>query len=113
MTATLTRRQFGQGAGALVLAFSLAPRLASGQAALAGQPASQLGSLANNRMLEAWLRINADGSATIFAGKVELGQGILDRAAADRRRGARPAVDPRRDGFRRHRAHAGRRLYLG
>jgi CO/xanthine dehydrogenase Mo-binding subunit len=25
----------------------------------------------------AWLRINVDGSATIFAGKVELGQGIL------------------------------------
>jgi CO/xanthine dehydrogenase Mo-binding subunit len=71
MTATLTRRQFGQGAGALVLAFLLAPRLASGQAI------SLPGSLANNRMLEAWLRINADGSATIFAGKVELGQGIL------------------------------------
>jgi nicotinate dehydrogenase subunit B len=76
--AILTRRQFGQGAGALVLAFSLTPRLASGQAAiLSGQAASQLGSLANNRMLDAWLRINADGSATIFAGKVELGQGIL------------------------------------
>ena len=27
-------------------------------------------------MLDAWLRINADGSATIFTGKVELGQGI-------------------------------------
>jgi nicotinate dehydrogenase subunit B len=71
MTAILTRRQFGRGAGALVLTFSLVPRLASGQAV------SLPGSLANNRMLEAWLRINADGSATIFAGKVELGQGIL------------------------------------
>ena len=71
MTATPTRRQFGQGASALVLAFSLAPRFAFGQAA------SLPGSLANNRMLDAWLRINADGSATIFAGKVELGQGIL------------------------------------
>ena len=78
MTAVITRRQFSQGAGALVLAFSLAPRPAPGQAAiLSGQAAGQLGSLANNRMLEAWLRINADGSATIFAGKVELGQGIL------------------------------------
>jgi nicotinate dehydrogenase subunit B len=77
MTA-VTRRQFSQGAGALVLAFSLGPRLASGQAAiLSGQAAGQLGSLATNRMLEAWLRINADSSATIFAGKVELGQGIL------------------------------------
>jgi nicotinate dehydrogenase subunit B len=71
MTATLTRRQFSKSAGALVIAFSLAPRFASGQVA------SLPGSLANNRMLEAWLRINVDGSATIFAGKVELGQGIL------------------------------------
>src|SRR6516164_3492615 len=37
-------------------------------------------------MLDAWLRINADGSATIFTGKVELGQGIstaLAQIAAD------------------------------
>ena len=67
---SLTRRQFGKAAGALVLAFTLAPRLAGAQAP------KLPGSLANNRMLDAWLRINADGSATIFTGKVELGQGI-------------------------------------
>jgi CO/xanthine dehydrogenase Mo-binding subunit len=66
----LTRRQFGKAAGAFVLAFSLAPRLARAQAP------KLPGSLANNRMLDAWLRINADGSAIIFTGKVELGQGI-------------------------------------
>jgi CO/xanthine dehydrogenase Mo-binding subunit len=66
----LTRRQFGKAARALVLAFTLAPRLASAQAP------KLPGSLANNRTLDAWLRINADGSATIFSGKVELGQGI-------------------------------------
>ena len=66
----LTRRQFGKTAGALVLAFTLAPRLAGAQAP------KLPGSLANNRMLDAWLRINADGSAIIFTGKVELGQGI-------------------------------------
>jgi CO/xanthine dehydrogenase Mo-binding subunit len=71
----LTRRQFGKAAGALVLAFSLAPRLAGAQAP------KLAGSLANNRMLDAWLRINADGSATIFTGKVELGQGILTALA--------------------------------
>src|SRR5207302_2098951 len=70
MTATLTRRQFGTAAGALVIGFTLAPQFVGAQAQLPG-------SLANNRMLDAWLRINADGSATIFAGKVELGQGIL------------------------------------
>ena len=71
----LTRRQFGKAAGALVLSFTLVPRLAIGQAP------KLPGSLANNRMLDAWLRINADGSATIFTGKVELGQGILTALA--------------------------------
>jgi nicotinate dehydrogenase subunit B len=76
----LTRRQFGKAAGALVLAFTLAPRLAGAQAP------KLPGSLANNPMLDAWLRINADGSGTIFSGKVELGQGIstaLAQIAAD------------------------------
>jgi len=67
---TLTRRQFGQAAGALVLAFTLAPRSAGAQAP------KLPGSLNNNRMLDAWLRINADGSAIVFTGKVELGQGV-------------------------------------
>jgi nicotinate dehydrogenase subunit B len=71
----LTRRQFGKAAGALVVAFTLAPRFAG------GQTPKLPGSLANNRMLDAWLRIDADGSATIFSGKVELGQGILTALA--------------------------------
>ncbi len=39
------------------------------------------GSLNNNRMLDGWLRINADGTVTVFTGKVELGQGILTALA--------------------------------
>ncbi len=39
------------------------------------------GSLQTNRMLSAWLAINADGTATVFTGKVELGQGILTALA--------------------------------
>src|SRR5215472_2529260 len=74
-TVNLTRRQFGKAAGALVLAFTLAPRLAGAQAA------KLPGSLNNNRMLDAWLRINADGSVIIFSGKVELGQGIATALA--------------------------------
>jgi nicotinate dehydrogenase subunit B len=35
------------------------------------------GSLQGNRKLDAWLRINADGTVTVFTGKAELGQGIL------------------------------------
>jgi nicotinate dehydrogenase subunit B len=71
MAETLSRRQFGKAAGGLVLSFALAPKLSLAQAP------KLPGSLDKNRMLDAWLRIEADGSATIFAGKVELGQGIL------------------------------------
>ena len=35
------------------------------------------GSLDGNRMLSRWLSINADGTVTVFPGKVEIGQGIL------------------------------------
>jgi len=68
------RRQFAAGLGTIVVAFALDPKLARGQDRLPG-------SLANNRRLDAWIRINADGSATIFTGKVELGQGILTALA--------------------------------
>src|SRR3984893_18343212 len=68
----LNRRQFTAGLGALVVAFPLDPHAALGQ-----QPASLPGSLQNNRKLDGWIRINADGTATVFSGKVELGQGIL------------------------------------
>jgi CO/xanthine dehydrogenase Mo-binding subunit len=71
----ISRRDFTAGLGALVVAFSLDPKLA-----LAQQPTLP-GSLQNNRMLDAWIRIDADGSATVFTGKVELGQGILTALA--------------------------------
>jgi CO/xanthine dehydrogenase Mo-binding subunit len=66
-----TRREFTASLGSIVVSFSLDPKLAFAQ-----QAANLPGSLAQNRMLDAWIRINADGSATIFPGKVELGQGI-------------------------------------
>ena len=72
----LSRREFAAALGGIVLSFSLAPRLALGQ-----QPANLPGSLNGNRMLDAWLRINQDGTATVFTGKVELGQGILTALA--------------------------------
>ena len=66
----LSRRRFGQAAGALTIAFTLKPPSWAEGAKLPG-------SLDKNRMLDAWLRINADGTVTVFTGKVELGQGIL------------------------------------
>ncbi|HEX7969166.1 MAG TPA: molybdopterin cofactor-binding domain-containing protein, partial [Stellaceae bacterium] len=67
---TISRRRFGQAVGALTVAFTLAP---PGWAQAAKLP----GSLDKNRMLDGWLRINPDGTVTVFTGKIELGQGIL------------------------------------
>jgi CO/xanthine dehydrogenase Mo-binding subunit len=74
MSVALSRRDFAKGVGGIVLAFTLDPVLAQ-------QPRPLPGSLANNRMLDAWIRINPDGTATVFTGKVELGQGIITALA--------------------------------
>ncbi|EWY38365.1 aldehyde dehydrogenase [Skermanella stibiiresistens SB22] len=82
-TATrLSRRSFLSGS-ALVVAFSLSSR-AFGQLAGGGEggagPAvvapTLPGSLKSSPILDAWIRIDADGEVTVFTGKVELGQGI-------------------------------------
>lgn len=73
----VSRRTFAKGLGGIVLAFSLDPSDMLGQ----GAPERLPGSLNNNRLLSAWLRINPDGTATVFTGKVELGQGILTSLA--------------------------------
>ena len=76
MTApNLSRREFATALGGLVISFGLAPRIAL------AQPAGLPGSLNGNPMLDAWLRISPDGSATVFTGKVELGQGIVTALA--------------------------------
>ncbi len=72
----LTRREFIAALGGIVLSFSLVPKVVLGQ-----EPARLPGSLQTNRTLDAWLRINADGSVTVFTGKVELGQGIVTALA--------------------------------
>ncbi len=77
---SLSRRRFIES-GALVVAFSLLPGISKvrAQSALPG-------SLNTNRMLNAWLRIDPNGTVTILSGKIELGQGIgtaLAQIAAD------------------------------
>ena len=77
----VSRRDFLRASG-LVIGFTLAPRLALAQ----DRPAQLPGSLNGNRMLDAWLRIDPNGTVTIFTGKIELGQGIgtaLSQIAAD------------------------------
>src|SRR5262249_11803944 len=69
----VSRRRFLQGTGALVVSFNLASALAQE----AAKPKPPLpGSLDRFKRLDSWIRINADGTVTIFTGKVELGQGI-------------------------------------
>ena len=77
MNAPLSRAATSRpGSAAIVLAFSLDPG-----SARADSQRKLPGSLDTNRMLDAWLRINADGTATVFTGKVELGQGIVTALA--------------------------------
>src|SRR5215813_1041142 len=70
----VSRRSVNAGLGALLVSFTLDPQRLLAQ----GQQSPRLpGSLGTNRRLDAWIRINADGTATVNTGKVELGQGIL------------------------------------
>ena len=72
----ISRRDFAAALGGITLAFTLAPRLAFAQ-----EPARLPGSLGDNRLLDAWIRIGTDGNATVSTGKVELGQGIVTALA--------------------------------
>jgi nicotinate dehydrogenase subunit B len=72
----LTRRDVTGALAGIVVWFGFRAPPASAQ-----QPAALPGGLAANPMLDAWLRINADGTATVFTGKAELGQGILTALA--------------------------------
>jgi nicotinate dehydrogenase subunit B len=81
---SVSRRDFLKTGTGLVIAILFAPKatLAQGTDVAAHLP----GSLNNNRQLSAWLRVNSNGTVTVFTGKVELGQGIasaLAQIAAD------------------------------
>jgi nicotinate dehydrogenase subunit B len=77
----LDRRRVLAGGGALIVSFSFgdafAQNLAQDQGAVAAAPApSPPGSLKGAPLLDAWIRIDADGRITAFTGKAELGQGF-------------------------------------
>ena len=67
------------------------------------------GSLQNNRRLDGWIRINADGTADRLHRQGRARAGHPHRARADRGRGARPAARAHQDDLRRHRPDAERR----
>jgi len=70
----VSRRGFLTASGALIVYFSLQPwaRLEAQQPSAAKLP----GSLDRQPSLDAWIRLDADGTVTVFTGKAELGQGI-------------------------------------
>jgi nicotinate dehydrogenase subunit B len=87
------RRRVLLAGGALVVSFALRPLMAAPprfeSQNVGAQPkrAPELpGSLKTQPLLDGWIRIDADGSITVFTGKAELGQGIktaLIQVAAD------------------------------
>jgi nicotinate dehydrogenase subunit B len=77
--AETTRRGLLAGAGALVLAFRVPSGVWAQQGEVQGGAASSAklpGSLGEQPYLDAWIRIDADGSVSVFTGKAELGQGL-------------------------------------
>ncbi len=77
---TVSRRGFLQGTGAVVISFSLAGPARSAFAT-PEQPVDPKWSAEEMRdltpELDGWLRIDEDGSVTLYTGRVEIGNGIL------------------------------------
>jgi CO/xanthine dehydrogenase Mo-binding subunit len=74
----LSRRSVLAGTGALVISFSGIPRSLAQEAGDNAAPnkPSPPGSLKTSPYLDSWIRVDANGSVTVFTGKAELGQGI-------------------------------------
>jgi nicotinate dehydrogenase subunit B len=72
----LSRRSFTQTFGIVIATFAL-----RAHSAISQTPSNLPFSLRNNRKLEGWIRLEPDGSVTVFTGKAELGQGILTALA--------------------------------
>jgi len=68
-TATISRRRFLTGGGALIVTFSLPLELGA-------QTSTPPERLAQYAWIDAWLAVGGDGRVTVFTGKVELGTGV-------------------------------------
>ncbi len=72
----LSRREFLAASGALVVSFALAPPSLARRRQPAARARSCRAASTDTPLLDSWIRIDADGSITVFTGKAELGQGI-------------------------------------
>src|SRR3989442_768381 len=68
-TATISRRRFLTGGGALIVTFSLPLELGA-------QTSTPPERLAQYAWIDSWLAVGGDGRVTVFTGKVELGTGV-------------------------------------
>jgi CO/xanthine dehydrogenase Mo-binding subunit len=73
MTSSVSRRDFLESAGALIVGFSFRGRVLNAVESLA--PTSTLVPPPANE-IDSWLVVSTDGSVTVFSGKVELGTGV-------------------------------------
>jgi nicotinate dehydrogenase subunit B len=74
-----SRRAFLAGGGALVVSFSLNRAFAQDATPAPGHAPAQAnlpGDLAKFPTLDSWIKLDADGHVTVFAGKAELGTGV-------------------------------------
>jgi nicotinate dehydrogenase subunit B len=80
--ATLTRRRFVKGSGALVAGFALVGAGLGAKAAKGDMPLTTSGTTPDATLPGNWLTIHPDGTITIRTGKVEMGQGSASTAFA-------------------------------
>jgi CO/xanthine dehydrogenase Mo-binding subunit len=71
-----SRKTFLKGGGALIVGFSALGALAGGASAADPHPFTSFGP-ANSNLIDSWLVVNADNTASVKLGKVELGQGSM------------------------------------
>ena len=71
----LSRRQFVKGAGGLMVGFSLVDSAVLPHLMAAASPA-ELSTTPSPDRLDAWLRIEKDGTVHVFTGKAEIGMGV-------------------------------------
>lgn len=73
MTAPVSRREFLQAGGGLIIGFAFSDH---GAAQRAGPSGTALPKTVDASEVDGFIAINADSSVTIFCGKVDLGQGL-------------------------------------
>ncbi|MBV9913717.1 MAG: molybdopterin-dependent oxidoreductase, partial [Sinobacteraceae bacterium] len=72
----ISRRAALHGGGALIVSCALPALPVLAQNAASGDEQGLPGSLSHAPLVDAWIRIDAQGAVTAFSGKAELGQGI-------------------------------------